>query len=364
MCPSIRIGKTSIGGGSGSPYWTPPSELTLSLITGGVRLTWVDKTTGEDGFEIWVSEDGGAYSLIQTTAANATTYDDLVDRSGHEVTYKVRVVKGFSYSAYSNESSITIPSEEAEATALFARMVAAGDTPSDEFKTLMNTLIAGMKAEDLFTNQWDCFWITRGIDAASSRLNIIKNAHNLDKWDDTYGMPSFTTKVGYYNPDAVASFKTNYNPATEGSKFTKDNASFLIKVSGTLTTNKGHGSVKGGVGYCYHASTDNWVSINGTVITGSKKYEVGYNCLSRSASDKFNEFVNDVTTEVTSASTNIPSLIMSLIGYTNQTDGTVAANPVSGEKLELAAFGKAISEAKYDSLRTLLDTYFSGLAEL
>ena len=84
-----------------------PLNLILVDIVGGIRLTWDDVCSDEDGFEIWVSINGGAYALLDTVAADVETYDDMTDYSGQPVEYKIRAYKGTSYSEYSTESTIT-----------------------------------------------------------------------------------------------------------------------------------------------------------------------------------------------------------------------------------------------------------------
>lgn len=65
-------------------------------------LTWTDNSSGEDGFEIWVSEDGGAYYLLDTVATDVVTYNDSTT-TGEICLYKVRAYRGTDYSDFSNE---------------------------------------------------------------------------------------------------------------------------------------------------------------------------------------------------------------------------------------------------------------------
>ena len=100
---------TVLGADLFSSYCTP-LNLVLAAITGGVRLTWAQSAqcTNEDGFEIWISINGGAYALLDTVAADVLTYDDMTDYAGSTVDYKVRAYRGTAYSEYSDEESITI----------------------------------------------------------------------------------------------------------------------------------------------------------------------------------------------------------------------------------------------------------------
>lgn len=68
---------------------------------GGLLVTWEDKSSNEDGFELWVSEDGGAYSLLVDVAAGTTSYEDTTS-TGTVMSYKVRSYQGTVYSPFSN----------------------------------------------------------------------------------------------------------------------------------------------------------------------------------------------------------------------------------------------------------------------
>lgn len=69
-----------------------------------IALNWQDKTSTETGFEIYRSmTQNGTYSLIATTAANATSYTDVNLTSGTQYYYKVRAkVNATTFSEYSN----------------------------------------------------------------------------------------------------------------------------------------------------------------------------------------------------------------------------------------------------------------------
>ena len=40
----------------------------------GAKLTWVDNSSDETGFKVYSSRNGGAWTLVTTTAANVTTF--------------------------------------------------------------------------------------------------------------------------------------------------------------------------------------------------------------------------------------------------------------------------------------------------
>jgi hypothetical protein len=78
--------------GSGStPPPAAPTGLVATAVSGyRVDLSWTDNSTDELYFFVERSDNGGAYALIATVAANSTGYSDLTVRPGNLYTYRVR----------------------------------------------------------------------------------------------------------------------------------------------------------------------------------------------------------------------------------------------------------------------------------
>lgn len=69
-----------------------------------VRLTWNDNSADETGFEIYrATSQGGAFSLIQTTAANVESYTNTGLSQNTPYIYRIRAIKSGGASAYSND---------------------------------------------------------------------------------------------------------------------------------------------------------------------------------------------------------------------------------------------------------------------
>lgn len=84
-----------------------PTGLVADGTYGGpkdIRLTWTDNSSSETGFSIDRKEGTGAFVLLATTAAGATSYVDanLVPNIGYS--YRLRSTSGALYSSYSNEA--------------------------------------------------------------------------------------------------------------------------------------------------------------------------------------------------------------------------------------------------------------------
>ncbi len=75
-----------------------------------VTVTWTDNSTGETGFSIERSLDGGAYSVVGTAAANVTSFvDSNVTCGTGTYSYRLRAAfTGGSYSGYSAASDIVV----------------------------------------------------------------------------------------------------------------------------------------------------------------------------------------------------------------------------------------------------------------
>jgi large repetitive protein len=81
-----------------------PTGLGLTVIsTSQINLSWTDNST-ETGFEIYRSSNNNSnYRLLQTVAANTTTYQDGSGFANVTYYYKVRSIVAGNSSAYSNE---------------------------------------------------------------------------------------------------------------------------------------------------------------------------------------------------------------------------------------------------------------------
>jgi len=91
------------------PGPTAPSGLAaVSNSPTTVDLSWTDNSGDETGFEVERSLTGiGGWSLITTTAADATTYQDTGLSEGTEYFYRVRAINGEGNSRWSNVASDT-----------------------------------------------------------------------------------------------------------------------------------------------------------------------------------------------------------------------------------------------------------------
>lgn len=85
-----------------------PTGLGASVVGSDVTLNWTDNATGEDGFRVERSDNGGAYVEIGTVGTDVTTYFDPGLTSGN-YNYRIRTYKGADTSFYSSSANALIP---------------------------------------------------------------------------------------------------------------------------------------------------------------------------------------------------------------------------------------------------------------
>src|SRR5574343_47616 len=80
-----------------------PSNLVLTVISATEnQLDWLNGATNEDNVIIQRSDDGGSYLNLVTLAAGTITYTDTTAILGYLHYYRIVLIKGLLYSAYSN----------------------------------------------------------------------------------------------------------------------------------------------------------------------------------------------------------------------------------------------------------------------
>ena len=83
-------------------------NLTATWIDDFARLAWADNTGGLAQYEIYESKAGGSYTLVTTTAAGSTSYDNYTYQ-GVSMSFKIRSLCQGVYSDYSNTVVLSTP---------------------------------------------------------------------------------------------------------------------------------------------------------------------------------------------------------------------------------------------------------------
>lgn len=244
---------------------------------------------------------------------------------------------------------------EPETTALLARMVAVGDTVSPEEANLLNHAIKTIKDANLFTSRFDAIWVTTSrIGRASSKLNWIKDAHNLTEVPDG-GVLTFEAGVGYHSDGTKSYLKTNYDPSIHADKFKLADASFGVCVGGTIgddvTNYTGHGNAT----VLMRNNLVNYRNqINGVGGFGLGKMRTKN--LSTITTGK--QFSRNYGEQVLTGS---PTAIGSGEIYLLKANDGVSFCCKDTEVLEFAFIGAAITEAENDFLNSVFYAYKKGV---
>jgi len=94
-----------------NPPAAPANLIAQSFTASQIVVAWTDNSINEVGFEIYRStNDNTGYALLQTTAANVSTFSDNGLTASTRYFYKVRAVNTGGASSYSNEINLmTLP---------------------------------------------------------------------------------------------------------------------------------------------------------------------------------------------------------------------------------------------------------------
>lgn len=108
----------AIGIGIGLPFrrnitTTPavPTGLSASFTVDTISgdLTWTDNSGGKAQYEVYSSTNSGAYVLLGTTVAGATSYSDTSCKQNASVVYKIRAKYYSLYSEYVTATAVVTP---------------------------------------------------------------------------------------------------------------------------------------------------------------------------------------------------------------------------------------------------------------
>jgi hypothetical protein len=100
---------SNIASDTTTPAMVEPSDLTaVAASSTAINLEWADNSTNETGFEIHrASSSGGSFSLIHTTDADVTTYQNTGLSAATAYYYKVRAINAFGETAFTAEATAT-----------------------------------------------------------------------------------------------------------------------------------------------------------------------------------------------------------------------------------------------------------------
>ena len=113
-------GGSATSDASASVYTTPaaPSNLVATKSVSDIVLTWDDNSGIEEGFRIYESQDGGAYSLLHTVAAGVTSWPHVAPSASVTHTYRIEAYRGALVSAQSTSNTVVLLTNPAAPSAV------------------------------------------------------------------------------------------------------------------------------------------------------------------------------------------------------------------------------------------------------
>jgi hypothetical protein len=94
-----------------------PTGLTLTLLHGGVRVSWTPGLA-TDNVEVYGKSDSGSYSLLGTITSGTIQYEDFLTSVDLRY-YRLRAINGTRYSVYCTEQSVAMLGSELIANGTF-----------------------------------------------------------------------------------------------------------------------------------------------------------------------------------------------------------------------------------------------------
>ena len=229
---------------------------------------------------------------------------------------------------------------------------------SDPRKAAINQCIWSLKGAGLFDTQFDVFVVTRGVGAGGRKLNWISDNFNAEAVANG-GTLTETDDVGIHTDGTKSYLRTHFTPSSAGGLFSKDDGCFGIKLSGTITAAScGHGGASGAFTNCtilYGV----YSRVNDSDALSMATRAVGYTNISRVSSSLEKMMVNSTSTDKSFNSTAITAYELFML--TTNTGGTPLYFCASTEVLEMYWIGKALTQAKFNTLQTIMNTYFASL---
>jgi len=98
----------------GEPVTPPAAPTVLTGVAGAprsVELNWIDNSSNEEGFRIERRTGGGAWTQVKATTADAIKWMDETVVPATVYSYRVKAYNAGGESAWSNEFTVTTPSE-------------------------------------------------------------------------------------------------------------------------------------------------------------------------------------------------------------------------------------------------------------
>ncbi|MEJ0034194.1 MAG: fibronectin type III domain-containing protein [Bacteroidota bacterium] len=186
------------------PVPTSPSAVAAS--SSAINLTWTDASTTETGFAIERSTTSGSgYTLVTTTAANATSYSDTGLTASTPYYYRIRAVADNANSAYTSEFTGTT-------------LIAPPAAPTGFTATTASSTRINLSWTDASTTETG-FEIERSLTSGSGFVLVYTAGANATSQNDLPLSPGITYyyRMRSKNAGGASSYTAQASATTSGS---------------------------------------------------------------------------------------------------------------------------------------------------
>jgi hypothetical protein len=333
-----------------------PSGAGLTVLSStSIRVDFTDNSGGIATHSIERSPTNeNNYAIIHTNAAGIVTFTDTGLDPSTTYYYRARACHVNNYSAYcASVNATTQAGTDVDAQALIDRMTAAGETPADARKTIINAAFVLGKTKTFWT-KLDAIWTMAAHGTASAKMNWLSTSYTLSLQGTPN--PTFTTDQGYAGDGTNGYIKTGYVPSAGGKKWVQNSCSMGLysrtsaaeaKVQMGVTTNSSIGFTNLTIRYTgdvFYSRAD--CSGLGSVANADGS---GFFAVSRVGSTAFMCFHDKVKTDVTAASNGVPPEVY-ICCYDSDNSGTGTATLLSNKQLAFAFVGQGLTEAEIDDI--------------
>ena len=224
---------------------------------------------------------------------------------------------------------------------------------------ILDTLVTNIKTvltSSNLSDDFDCIWLWGGETQEASLKNLAKDAHH----GTGASLPSWTKYEGFQGASGKL-ITLNYNPATQGVRFTRDNASMfyyaMLNVQDAHTCGAESGTQKS-VLQGRNSSNQFWAAINtggyGNVGVNMDGRGMYFGCRDNATTiNGYREGVKKTT--VTESSTAIYN-----IGHYGLARRAGANTYYSSQQLAIMGYGRSFSETEVQGLTTAFKNYINA----
>jgi hypothetical protein len=324
-----------------------PLGLTLTALSQtSIKIDWI---CPED-VEIYASTDGTNFSLVDTVLKEVETYTHTPLTIGAIYYYKIRAKVGTRFSDYTAvKDEITHTPEYT--TYVNGLAVALSVSQATKINKTVRLIKVGLVINNL-SDAFDNLYLWRNTQEEAALRNLVKNAHYATNVNSV-----FTINEGFRGNGVNQLINLNYNPNTQGVKYTRYSCSLGVYINDNLTASTYHdtGNDTGGTNRNYINTRNAGNLLEGSAnadfltadITGGTS--VGLSMISRISQTEVIMYKNGANvTKTITAATAVSSAAAAALAATNYSPRSQGA----------CFWGRGFSVAELDVIDAAFDFYF------